>query len=98
MKYYTIYKTTNNLNGKFYIGQHQTTILDDNYLGSGTSILNAIKKSRKGSKNNNACPVELYGKKYGTKKECYTSLGISKKKLNQILGDLKMKNNIGDRL
>jgi len=224
--YYTIYKITNILNGKFYIGQHQTKDTNDLYMGSGTSIVNAVSKygrnnfskeilyifesfdemnvkeieivtdalvknplcynqvpggqfvnlggkqtskrspehckklgdinrgrkqdpimvarraktckdnrakltqeernvrfglhgakngffnkhhleitkqkirdtigdSRKGSKNANATPVELYGKKYGTKKECFTDLGISKKKLNQILGDLTM-NKLGD--
>ena len=30
-KYYFIYKTTNKINGKYYIGQHITTNLDDNY-------------------------------------------------------------------
>lgn len=42
--YYTIYKTTNMLNGKFYIGKHQTLKPDDGYFGSGKSILMAIKK------------------------------------------------------
>jgi len=216
-KHYTVYQVTNTVNNKFYIGQHQTDKLDDNYLGSGTAVKCAIKKygcdkfvkevlhvfdnfdemnateqalvteelindpmcynqiiggrgqnpyasynmtephknaiskakkgvlcnkqvvkrraesckanranmsqeernarfgnigeangfynkqhteeskqkirntigdSRKGSLNNNACLVELYGKTYGTKKECYTELGISKRKLNQILEDL----------
>lgn len=42
--YYTIYKTTNKLNGKFYLGKHQTTKLDDLYYGSGKAIKDAIKK------------------------------------------------------
>ena len=42
--YYTIYQTTNIVNGKFYIGKHQTEYLDDGYLGSGKYILAAIKK------------------------------------------------------
>jgi hypothetical protein len=41
---YTIYKTTNTLNGKTYIGKHQTTNLDDGYIGSGKYLLNAVNK------------------------------------------------------
>ena len=42
--YYTIYKTTNLINGKIYIGKHQTSNLNDSYLGSGKGIKNAVKK------------------------------------------------------
>ena len=42
MDYY-IYLTTNTINGKQYIGQHKGRP-DDNYFGSGTTILKAIKK------------------------------------------------------
>jgi len=42
--FYTIYKTTNLINNKFYIGKHQTTNLDDGYLGSGKLLNYAIKK------------------------------------------------------
>lgn len=38
-----IYKTTNLINGKIYIGQHYTDF-NDGYLGSGTLILKAISK------------------------------------------------------
>ncbi len=42
--YYTIYKTTNLINGKFYIGKHQTKDLNDGYLGSGKLLKRAINK------------------------------------------------------
>lgn len=45
--HYTIYKTTNLKNGKFYIGKHQTEDLDDGYLGSGTILAKAILKHGK---------------------------------------------------
>ena len=42
--YYTIYKTTNKINGKFYIGKHQTTDPNDSYYGSGIKLQLAIEK------------------------------------------------------
>ena len=42
--FYTIYKTTNNINGKFYIGKHQTKNPNDSYYGSGKKLELAIKK------------------------------------------------------
>lgn len=42
--FYTIYKITNKINGKYYIGKHQTTNIDDGYMGSGKILNQAIKK------------------------------------------------------
>ena len=44
MKHYLIYQIKNKLNGMIYIGQHQTENIDDDYMGSGSRIQNAIKK------------------------------------------------------
>lgn len=43
-KYHFIYKTTNLINGKFYIGMHSTSKLDDGYLGSGKRLLYSVNK------------------------------------------------------
>ena len=43
-KHYLVYKTTNLVNGKIYIGKHETDNLDDGYLGSGIMIQRAIEK------------------------------------------------------
>lgn len=42
--YYIIYKTTNKINDKYYIGCHRTANLNDRYLGSGKHLRHAIKK------------------------------------------------------
>ena len=42
--FYTIYKTTNKINGKIYVGAHKTNNLNDGYLGSGKYLGRAIKK------------------------------------------------------
>lgn len=39
-----IYKTTNLINNKVYIGKHKSTIYDKNYFGSGRFILEDIAK------------------------------------------------------
>ncbi|QIG71661.1 Seg-like homing endonuclease protein [Rhizobium phage RHph_TM40] len=42
--FYVIYKITNNINGKIYIGAHRTHSLTDTYMGSGKYIKRAIDK------------------------------------------------------
>jgi group I intron endonuclease len=44
-----IYKTTNLINGKIYIGQHQSDLIDIDYFGSGRKIKKAIKRYGKNS-------------------------------------------------
>lgn len=41
---YTVYKITNKINEKTYIGVHKTNDPYDSYMGSGVAIRNAIKK------------------------------------------------------
>lgn len=42
--YYTVYKIINLINGKVYIGVHITSNLNDEYMGSGKYLKNAINK------------------------------------------------------
>lgn len=43
-KYHFIYKTTNLINGKYYIGMHTTDNLNDGYVGSGKKLWYSINK------------------------------------------------------
>lgn len=46
-KFYFVYLTTNLINGKQYVGDHSTNKLNDNYLGSGKIIIDAIRKHKR---------------------------------------------------
>lgn len=43
-KYYYVYKITNTINGKIYVGKHSTDNLDDEYMGSGVVLHQAYQK------------------------------------------------------
>ncbi|NCD07772.1 MAG: hypothetical protein EOL97_16810 [Spirochaetia bacterium] len=43
-KFYYLYKITNTINDKIYIGIHCTDNLEDGYMGSGKYLLKDIKK------------------------------------------------------
>jgi hypothetical protein len=44
LMFYLIYKITNNLNNKIYVGSHKTKNKDDGYMGSGKYLNYAINK------------------------------------------------------
>ena len=41
---YFVYRTTNQINGKIYVGVHRTSNINDGYIGSGIRLQKAIKK------------------------------------------------------
>lgn len=43
-QYHIVYKTTNTVNNRSYVGLHSTNNLNDRYLGSGWILKDAIKK------------------------------------------------------
>lgn len=44
LKHYIVYEIKNNITGRKYVGAHETSDLNDGYMGSGASIQKAIKK------------------------------------------------------
>lgn len=58
-KYHYIYKTTNVVNSKYYIGMHSTDNLNDGYIGSGKRLWNSINYH---GKNNHKCEILEYCK------------------------------------
>jgi hypothetical protein len=57
-KYHYIYKITNIINNKFYVGMHSTDNLDDGYLGSGKRLWYSLRKY--GSENFKLNILEFY--------------------------------------
>ncbi len=64
-KFYTVYCTTNRINGKYYIGVHQTTDLQDGYLGSGKILKRSIAKYGVAAFEKDICQI------YGSAKEAF---------------------------
>lgn len=52
--FHVVYKTTNKVNNKIYIGKHSTNKLDDSYIGSGSLF---EKAKRKYGKHNFECEI-----------------------------------------
>ena len=53
-QYHYIYKTTNVLTNKFYVGMHSTDDLEDGYIGSGKRLWYSIRKY---GKENHKCEI-----------------------------------------
>jgi len=79
MTIYTVYKVTNLINKKFYIGVHKTEDPEDSYFGSGVAIKSAIKK---------------YGKENFKKEILYSNLSMEEAyKIESEIVDEKFTNN-----
>lgn len=77
--YFIIYKTTNTVNGKEYIGAHKTAVIDDGYLGSGYQLRYAIKKYGRSSFIRDVLfifdnSVDMYNKERELVNETYVTL------------------------
>lgn len=57
-KYYYVYKITNLVNGKIYIGKHSTDDIEDGYMGSGIRVKQAYQKY--GLENFNKEVIQFY--------------------------------------
>lgn len=55
---YYLYETKNLINGKIYVGVHQTEDIDDGYMGSGKALTEAIEKH--GSENFKKTILEFF--------------------------------------
>jgi hypothetical protein len=67
--FYTVYRTQNLVNGKYYLGVHKTSYPYDRYLGSGTVITNAVNKYGRPAFLKNVCfvfdtPEEAFAKEF----------------------------------
>lgn len=68
--FYLIYKITNILDGKYYIGAHKTLDKDDGYMGSGVMIKRAIEKyGAKNFKKEILCECSSSSEMYAKEKE-----------------------------
>ena len=68
--FYYLYEIRNNINGKIYIGVHETDDMDDGYMGSGKYLKAAIKKY--GASNFSKTILELFD----TREAMYTRESI----------------------
>jgi hypothetical protein len=69
MTLYTVYRTQNTVNGKYYFGVHKTDNPHDGYLGSGTLLKRAIAKYGEQTFLKNVCfvfdnPEEAFAKEF----------------------------------
>lgn len=83
-KYNFLYRTTNLINNKFYIGMHSTNNLKDGYLGSGKYLRNSIRKY--GKENFKCDIIEYY--------DSVTELIIAEKRIvdKNLLSDINCMN------
>lgn len=57
--YYYLYKLTNKINGKIYVGVHQTDDVNDGYMGSGGDLLSRAK-AKYGVESFDKCILEFF--------------------------------------